>query len=206
MNEKAMRQISYGLFVLTSGKDGRDNGCIVNTVMQVTSSPNRISVTVNKQNDTHDLILATGIFNVSVLTTETPFSVFQRFGFHSGRDMDKFAGFSDAVRTENGLLRLTSCANAYLSGKVYQTIDLGTHTMFLADVTDCDVLSGVPSVTYSYYQSEIKPKPQEKDSDGQQKKGFRCTICGYVYEGEELPEDFVCPICKHGAADFEAIA
>ncbi len=205
MNPKAMYQLSYGLFALTSARDGRDNGCIVNTVMQVTSSPNRISVAVNKQNYTHDLIMDTGIFNVSVLTTQTPFSVFQRFGFQSGKDTDKFAGFPDAARTENGLLRLSSCANAYLSGKVVQTFDLGTHTMFLSDVTDGDVLSSIPSVTYSYYQSEIKPKPQEADASAPQKKGFRCTICGYVYEGDELPADFICPICKHGAADFEPI-
>lgn len=201
MNKKAMYQISYGLFVLTAKDGEKDNGCIVNTVAQVTSAPNRISVTVNKQNYTHDMILKTGIFNVSILTEETSFYVFRHFGFQSGRDTDKLSGWANSVRSENGLLYLTGCTNAFLSGRVVQTIDLGTHTMFIADVTDGDVLGSAPSVTYSYYQSEIKPKPEPV-----KKKGYRCTVCGYIYEGDELPADFVCPICKHGASDFEPIA
>ena len=201
MNKKAMYQISYGLFVLTAKDGEKDNGCIVNTVAQVTSAPNRISVTVNKQNYTHDMILKTGIFNVSILTEETSFYVFRHFGFQSGRDTDKLSGWANSVRSENGLLYLTGCTNAFLSGIVVQTIDLGTHTMFIADVTDGDVLGSAPSVTYSYYQSEIKPKPEPV-----KKKGYRCTVCGYIYEGDELPADFVCPICKHGASDFEPIA
>ena len=201
MNKKAMYQISYGLFVLTAKDGEKDNGCIVNTVAQVTSAPNRISVTVNKQNYTHDMILKTGIFNVSILTEETSFYVFRHFGFQSGRDTDKLSGWANSVRSENGLLYLTGCTNAFLSGRVVQTIDLGTHTMFIADVTDGNVLGSAPSVTYSYYQSEIKPKPEPV-----KKKGYRCTVCGYIYEGDELPADFVCPICKHGASDFEPIA
>lgn len=200
MNTKAMYQLSYGLFVITARQGGRDTGCIVNTVGQVTSSPNRISVTINKSNYTHDLVKENRVFNVSVLTTETPFSVFQRFGFQSGRDADKFAGFTDTARSGNGLLYLTGCTNAYLSCWVTDMIDLGTHTMFIAEVAHCDVLGSAPSVTYSYYQSSIKPKPQAA-----QKKGYRCTVCGYVYEGDTLPDDFVCPICKHGAADFEPV-
>lgn len=202
MNKKAMYQLTYGLFVLTS-KDGvRDNGCIVNTVGQVTTTPNRISVTVNKQNLTHDMIVKTGVFNVSILTEEASFYIFQHFGFQSGKNVDKLSGWGFSKRSENGLLYLTGCTNAFLSGKVVQSIDLGTHTMFIADVIDGDVLGSAPSVTYSYYQSEIKPKPEPNPAA---KKGYRCTVCGYIYEGDTLPADFVCPICKHGAADFEAI-
>lgn len=195
-----MFQLSYGLFVL-SAKDGKkDNGCIVNTVQQVTTSPNRILVAVNKGNYTHDMIMKTGEFNASILSEDADFDIFKHFGFQSGRDVNKMEGLEDFDRAENGIIYLTKGANAYISAKVVQTTDLGSHTLFLADVTDGDVLNDVPSVTYAYYHKNIKPQPQET-----KKTGWRCKICGYIYEGEELPADFICPICKHGAEDFEKI-
>ncbi|MDD2979913.1 MAG: flavin reductase [Hespellia sp.] len=199
MDNKAMYQLTYGLFVL-SAKDGKkDNGCIINTAAQVTTTPNRITIAVNKQNFTHDMIKKTGAFNLSILDESVPFEVFQRFGFQSGRDVDKLDGI-EALRAENGIVYLKEHASAFLSGKVVQEMDLGSHTLFLADVTDGELLSGGSPVTYTYYQSHIKPKPQTTE-----KKGYRCKICGYIYEGDPLPEDFICPICKHGAADFEKI-
>lgn len=198
MNSKAMYAISYGLYILTAREGGQDNGCIINTLQQVTSSPNRIGITVSKQNYTHDMIARTGVFNVSTLTEQTPFAVFRHFGFQSGRNVPKFAGEPD--RAENGVAYVGGVSNAYLSGRVVQSVDLGTHTLFLADVTGGEVLSGEPSVTYAYYQAHIKPKPEPA-----KKSGWRCRICGYVYEGDELPADFICPVCKHGAADFERI-
>lgn len=202
MNPTALFKLSYGLFVLTAREGDFDNGCIINTVSQVTSSPNRISITVNKQNKTHDMIAATGRFNVSVLTTAAPFDLFRRFGFQSGREVDKFDGWQDAARSENGLLYLTKYANALLSGQVVTQVDLGTHTLFVADLTGAEVLSREPSVTYDYYHANIKPQPAQQTP---KTKGWRCRICGYVYEGENLPEDFTCPWCKHGPEDFEPI-
>lgn len=199
MDSKAMHQITYGLYILSAREGEKDSGCVVNTVQQVTSSPNRISVAVNKQNYTHDMILHSGKFNVSVLSQSAPFSLFQNFGFQSGRDADKFAAVPFA-RAENGVARLTEHATAFLSGTVVSTVDLGTHTLFIADVTDGAVLSAEEPVTYGYYQKHIKPAPQAAP-----KKGWRCRICGYIYEGDPLPEDFVCPICKHGASDFEKL-
>lgn len=204
MDTKAMFKFSYGLFVLTAKENGFDNGCIINTAIQVTSSPNRISIAVNKANKTHDMIHAAGEFNVCMLAENAPFSVFQNFGFQSGRDADKFASFAQKKRSANGIYYITDVANAYVSAKVVQEIDLGTHTMFIADVTDAEVLSDVPSVTYNYYQANIKPKPQVTPAQVGKTK-WVCKICGYVYEGEELPADFICPICKHGAQDFEKV-
>lgn len=202
MDQKAMYKLSYGLFVLTAKEDGFDNGCIINTAMQVTSSPNRISITVNKQNRTHDMVKATGLFNVSVLAEDASFDTFKHFGFQSGKNVDKFEDYGPKERSENGLYYIKNGVNSYLSGKVVQEIDLGTHTQFIADVTAGEVLSDVPSVTYTYYQNNIKPKPEApKEKAG--KTVWVCKICGYVYEGEELPADFVCPLCKHGASDFE---
>ncbi len=197
MDKKAMYKLSYGLFVLTAQEDGRDNGCIVNTVMQVTSDPNRIIVAVNKANLTHDMIMSTGVFNASVLSEKSKFATYQHWGFQSGHETDKMEGL-DLSRSENGLVYIAEETNAYLSAKVVSTMDLGTHTLFLADVTDGAVLSDYASATYAFYQSHIKParKPVEK------KKGFICTVCGYIYEGDTLPDDFVCPICKHPASDF----
>ena len=196
----AMFKLSYGLFVLTA-KGTRDNGCIINTVTQITDTPKRISIAVNKANHTHDLIMNSGVFNVSVLTTDATFALFQRFGFQSGRDVDKFDGFTDVARSENGLYYVTQASNAFISGKVIQTLDYGTHTVFIADVTEAKVLSNAPSLTYAYYFEHVKPKPAALS----EQKGWVCKICGYVYEGDELPADFICPLCKHGAEDFERL-
>lgn len=200
MNKKAMYKLTYGLFVLSARQNDKDNGCIVNTVEQVTTSPNRITVAINKCNLTHDMVLATGVFNVSILSTDAPFSLFERFGFQSGKDVDKLRDYDNIARSENGLFYLPQYSNAYLSAKVVQTMDLGSHTLFLADVTDAEVLSDSDPVTYDYYQKNIKPAAKKTDV-----KGWRCTICNYIYEGDPLPADFICPVCKHGAIDFEKI-
>lgn len=183
----------------------QDNGCIINTGIQVTSQPNRVLIAVNKSNFTHDMILETGAFNLSVLTEKADFSLFQRFGFQSGRDVDKFQGFAHTLRTDNGLLAVTEGTSAWLSCKVASTVDLGTHTLFVADVTDGDTLSREPSATYAYYQANIKPRPAAPAAETG-KKRWVCTVCGYIYEGETLPADFICPICKHPASDFEPVA
>lgn len=201
MDQTAMFKISYGLFVLSAQEQGKDNGCIVNTVTQVTADPNRITVTVNKQNLTHDMILRTGRFCVSVLSESVSMDTIKGFGFRSGRDTDKFEGVA-AKRDQQGLLYLTQHTNAVISGRVLSSMDMGTHTQFYADVTDCFRLSDEESVTYSYYQKNIKPKPSAAEK---KIKGYRCKICGYIYEGDVLPEDFICPICKHPASDFEKI-
>ncbi len=199
MNEKAMFKISYGLFVLTAQENNIDNGCIVNTVGQVTNTPNRISVTVNKQNHTHDMISRTGIFNVSILAEDSKFDTFKHFGFQSGKDVKKFEGQMPVTfaRSSNGLCYILDGCNSYISARVISSTDLGTHTMFIADVTDCEILTETTSLTYNFYQSHIKPAPTP-----QKKKGFVCTICGYIYEGDTLPSDFICPWCKHPASDF----
>ena len=202
MNTNAMFKIGYGLYVLTARENGFDNGCIINTVTQVTADPNRITVAVNKANKTHDMILATGEFNVSILTTSASFEIFKAFGFRSGKDTDKFEGCNAAKRSGNGIYYVTDSTNAYISAKVISATDLGSHTLFLADVTDCDVLSEVPSATYDYYHKYIKPKPEAKKNV---KVYYRCKICGYIYEGDELPADFICPLCKHPASDFERV-
>ena len=200
MDMKAMFQLSYGLFVVTAKEGEKDNGCITNTAGQVTTTPNRITLAVNKNNYTHDMILRTGVFNVSILSEKAVFDTFRHFGFQSGRDVDKFADYGSAKRSANGLYYITEGTNAYLSAKVVDTMDLGTHTLFLADVTDGEVLDSAASATYGYHQSKIKPAPAKEEQ-----KGWRCKICGYIYEGDVLPEDFICPVCKHGAADFEKI-
>lgn len=197
----AMFKLSYGLFVLTAKDGDKDNGCIINTAAQLTADPNRITIAVNKANYTHDMILKTGLFNVSILTNDAPFDIFKYYGFQSGRDVDKFPG-SGFPRSRNGLIFITGCTNAFLSGKVIEAHDYGTHTLFVAELTEAQVLSSAPSVTYAYYFDHIKPKPQKPAA---KKTGWVCKICGYVYEGEELPADFVCPLCKHGAADFEKL-
>lgn len=202
IDNSAFFKLSYGLFVLTARDGEKDNGCIINTVTQLTDTPKRITIAVNKQNLTHDMILKTGVFNVSVLTEEVPFKVFQHFGFQSGRDVDKFADCEVQARAQNGLMYLPKYTNAFFSAQVIEVKDYGTHTLFIADVTQAQVLSEEKSVTYAYYFEHIKPKPAPAD---EQKKGFVCKICGYVYEGEELPADFICPLCKHGAEDFEPL-
>lgn len=194
----AMFRLSYGLFVLTARQDGKDNGCIINTAMQITTDPQRMLIAVNKANHTHDMIAATGVFNVSILTEEASFDLFKRFGFQSGRDVNKFEGFADAARSENGLYYLTAACNAVLSGRVVATIDCGTHTLFVAEVTEAKKIGNAPSVTYAYYFAHIKPKPEPV-----KKASWVCKICGYVYEGDPIPEDYICPLCKHPASDFE---
>ncbi len=205
MNKKAMNCLSYGLFVLTTKADGQDNGCIINTVQQVTSEPNRISITVNKANHTHDMIVKSGIFTVSTISQQADFGLFKHFGFQSGRNVDKFAEFADCETGANGVKYVTRGTNSYLSGKVFQTVDLGTHTMFIADVTDMGVLNDSASATYSFYHSNIKPKPKAVEPTESGKTVWRCKICGYEYVGEELPADFICPLCKHPASDFEKV-
>ncbi len=205
MDTKAMYKLSYGLFVITANRDGKDNGCITNTAIQVTSEPNRISVAINKNNYTHDMVKETGAFTVSVLSEAASFDVFKRFGFQSGRDVDKFAGFDQCRKASNGTMIITVGTNGYISAKVIQSVDLGTHTLFIADVTDMEVLADVPSATYTYYQEHIKPKPEEVGKTASGVTIWRCRICGYEYVGEELPADFVCPICKHPASDFEKV-
>ena len=200
MDTNAMFKLSYGLFVLTARDGDKDNGCIINTASQVTSEPNRITIAVNKNNYTHDMIRKTGTFNVSVLSQDVTFDTFRHFGFQSGRDTDKFADFRDAERSANGLLYVTKGANALISGRVIEEKEFETHTLFIAEVTECRVLSDEPSVTYAYYFEHIKPKPQPA---AEKQTGWVCKICGYVYEGEELPADFICPLCKHPASDFE---
>ena len=195
----ALFNIGYGLYVITSNDGKKDNGLIVNTVTQVTNSPNRIAVCINKQNYSHHVIKQTGIMNVNCLSVEAPFSVFETFGFQSGRNADKFANCSP-LRSDNGLVFLPKYINSFMSLKVEQYIDMDTHGMFICSITEARVLSDKETMTYTYYQNNVKPKPE---TDG--KKGWVCKICGYVYEGEELPEDFICPLCKHGAADFEPI-
>lgn len=200
MDNQAMFKLGYGLYVLTV-KGGKDNGCIINTVMQVTSSPMRIIVGVNKNNLTHDIMQYTKEFNVSVLTEQSSFELYRHFGFQSGKNADKFADYKNCARAENGIFYITESTNAYISARVAETIDCGTHTLFLADVTDGKALGEGRSVTYDYYHRHIKPQPEAATG----KKGWRCKICGYIYEGEELPADFICPLCKHGAADFEPL-
>ena len=202
VDPQTLFKLSYGLFVVSSRNGDRDNGCIINTVMQVTDTPKRIAIAVNKANYTHDMIHASGVFNLSVLSQDAPFGLFKRFGFQSGRDADKFAGLDGVQRAVNGVTYITGPANALISGRVISEQDLGTHTLFVADVTEARTLSSVPSATYTYYFDHIKPKPQPADTV---KKGWVCKICGYVYEGETLPADFICPLCKHGAEDFEPL-
>ena len=196
----ALFNIGYGLYVVTSRDGQRDNGLIVNTVTQVTNTPNRIAVTINKENYTHHVIKQTGIMNVCCLDVSAPFSVFETFGFQSGRTTDKFAGI-DELRSDNGLRFLPRYINSFMSLKVHSYVDLDTHGMFICDLTEARVMSDKETMTYTYYQDNVKPKP---DTEG--KKGFVCKICGWVYEGDELPDDIICPLCKHGAADFEPIA
>ena len=200
MNPKALFNITYGLYVLTARQGEKDNGCIVNTVMQVAEQPVRLAVSVSKGNLTCEMVRATGLLNVCALTTEAEFDLFRRFGFQSGRDADKFQGLAGVKRSENGLVYLTECTNAFLSAKVVDTQDLGTHFLFIAEVTDGEVLGDGWGCSYAYYQADIKPKPAPV-----KKKSWVCEICGYVHEGEDLPDDFVCPICKHGKEVFRLV-
>ncbi len=197
----ALFKISYGLYVVTSNDGTRDNGLIVNTVTQVTNTPNRVAVIINKANYSHDVIKEMGILNVNCLSTDAPFSIFEIFGFKSGRDTDKFATITPD-RASNGLAVLPQYINAYMSLRVESYVDIDTHGMFVCTIDEAKVVSDAETMTYTYYQENVKPKRKAEEK----KKGFVCKICGYVYEGETLPEDFICPLCKHGASDFEPIA
>lgn len=200
MAKNPMNNLSYGLFVLTARDGLKDNGCIINTAMQVTTSPNCIMIAVNKNNYTHDMIKKTGEFNVSVLSEKATFDTFKHFGFQSGRDVEKLVEV-EFSRSANGISYILNGTNAYLSAKVISETDFPTHTVFFAEVTQALVLSDDPSATYSYYHKNIKPAPQLTEK----KKGFICTVCGYIYEGDVLPEDFICPLCKHPASDFKPL-
>ena len=195
----ALFKIGYGLYVVTSNDGTRDNGLIVNTVTQLTDQPFRVAVNINKANYSHHIIKKTGILNVNCLSVDAPFWVFQNFGFQSGRQADKFAGWK-TCRSDNGLVFLPKYINAFMSLKVEQYVDLDTHGMFICTVTEARVMSDRDTMTYTYYQKNVKPKPETEG-----KKGFVCKICGYIYEGDTLPDDYICPLCKHGAADFEPI-
>ena len=195
----ALFRIGYGLYVVTSNDGKKDNGLIVNTVIQLTDTPNRVAVNINKANYSHHVIKQTGMLNVNCLSTEAPFSVFQQFGFQTGRSVDKFAG-QTVHRSDNGLVFLDKYINAFMSLKVEDYVDLGSHGMFICSVTEARVMSNQETMTYTYYQNNVKPKPETEG-----KKGFVCKVCGYIYEGDELPADYICPLCKHGAADFEPI-
>lgn len=196
MNNEVMNRISYGLYVLTAKEGEKHNGCIINTLQQVANDPLRISIAVSKANYTHDMVLRTGEFNVSILSEAVTFDVFKHFGFQTGREVEKFADYPKEIG-ENGLAYITEGANGYVSGKVVASTDLGSHTLFIAEVTGGEILGDKASVTYDYYHKNIKEAPAA------QAKGWVCKICGYVHEEAELPADFICPWCKHGAADFE---
>lgn len=199
MDTNALFKISYGLYVLIAREGDFDNGCIINTFSQVTNTPNRVAVVVNKTNKTSDMIWKTGVFNVSIISESATFDLFKNFGFQSGNEVNKFVEFKDVERSENGLLYLNKYSNSYFSCRVVNTVDMGTHYMFVAELDDAKILNDEKSVTYEDYHSKIKPKPETKV------KGYRCKICGYIYEGEELPDNFICPLCKHGPDDFEKV-
>ncbi len=207
MNTKAMYKLSYGLFVCTAKRGDKINGCIINTAIQVASEPNTISIAVNKANYTHDMILETKKCNISVIAQDAPFDLFKHFGFQSGRDIDKFADYSQSNYqiVENGIPVITAGTNTYFSLEVQQTVDLGSHTLFICKPTAMDVLSDISSCTYEYYQNNIKPKPEAVATTPTGETVWRCRICGYEYVGEEVPDDFICPICKHGKDDFEKV-
>lgn len=205
MDNKAMYKLSYGLFVLTAKDEVKANGCITNTAIQVASEPNTISFAVNKANYTHDMVMKTKKCNISVISEQADFELFKHFGFQSGRDVDKFADYKDCKMADNGIPYITAGTNAYFSIEITSTVDLGSHTLFIGKPTEMVVLDDAQSATYTYYQDNIKPKP---DKVGVTKSGetiWRCKICGYEYVGEELPEDFICPLCKHPASDFEKV-
>lgn len=199
MDRNVIFKIGYGLYVMSAKDGNKDNGCIINTVMQVTDTPLRVAVTINKSSYTRDIAIKTKEFNISILSDSAPFSLFKNFGFQSGRNINKFENVQ-FNRSKNGITYLKNNICAYISCKIVKEIDLGTHDMFICNLVDSEIVSDEKPVTYSYYQENIKPKPQ-----GAKKKGFRCVVCGYIYEGEELPEDFICPLCKHGAVDFVRI-
>ncbi len=209
MDSKVLFNVQYGLFVLSSKSDVKDNACIINTVTQVTAAPiskDRISICVNKSNYTHDLIAASKKFTVSIISEAATFDLFKHFGFQSGKNVDKFADFDKVKRTVNGTLAITEGTNSYISANVINQVELDTHSIFIAEVVDMEKFNDVPSTTYNFYQSHIKPKPQPVAKTAEGKTVWRCRICGYEYVGDEIPADFVCPICKHPSTDFEKVA
>jgi len=201
MNPAVLNKLSYGLVILTVKDGDKDNGCIINTAMQITSSPVRIIIAVNKANFTNEIIQKTGAFNLSILTENAPFNLFEQFGFRSGRDVDKFAQDLSDLRTANGIRYIADHTNGVISAVVTASYDFGTHTLFIADVEGTFLLSDAPAMTYQFYFDHVKPKPQPR----KHQKGYACTVCGYIYEGDTLPEDFICPLCKHGAEDFKPL-
>ena len=207
MDTKAMYKLSYGLFVCTAVQGDKINGCIINTAIQAASEPNTITVAINKANYTHDMVKDTGVLNISVISEEASFDLFKHFGFQSGRDVDKFADYpkDNYAIAENGVPYITAGTNAYFSLKVKDTVDLGSHTLFVCEPTAMEVLAATPSCTYSFYQDNIKPKPEAVGTTPKGETIWRCRICGYEWVGEELPDDFICPICKHPKDDFEKI-
>ena len=200
MDTGVLFKIGYGLYVLTASEGEKDNGCIINTVMQVTSDPVQVAIAVNKKNYTIGMIQRTKKFNLSILSLDAKVETFKHFGYQSGKDVNKFESYEGAKRSPNGVLYITEGVNSFISAYVKNEIDLGTHTLFIAQLVEAQSLNNKPTMTYDYYQNNVKPKPQPTA-----KKGWRCKICGYIYEGENLPPDFICPICKHGAVDFEQI-
>jgi len=205
MQKEVLFNLGYGLYVLTANWAGKDNGCIVNTVMQVADKPTTLMISVNKNNYTNEMIFETLKFNISIISEKADFELFKHFGFQSGRTVNKFANYENAKRAANGILYVTEGTNSYISAKVTKTVDMGSHTVYFAEITDGEVLNDDKSVTYAYYHSNIKPqapKKEEKEDDGTKK--YVCTICGYVHEGE-LPEDFICPLCKHGVDAFKEV-
>jgi len=202
INKNALCNISYGLFLLIAREDLKDNGCIINTVTQISENPMRISISVNKLNLTHDMIMKTGLFNISILTENTPYSFIEKFGFHSGRDVDKFKDITFRDVSANILKFLTKYSNSFISGKVIETYDFGSHTLFIADITEVEQLSYEPSMTYKYYFDHVKPKNVALPTD---KKGHVCKVCAWFFEGDVLPDDIICPLCKHGKDDFEKV-
>lgn len=214
MDKNVMNKLSYGIFVCTAKEGNKDNGCIINTVTQLTTTPNVVSVAVNKANYTHDMIVRTRVFNVSVINQDGQFDMIKHFGFQSGKDVDKFAPGSGhwmeeneaaCLRAANGIMYITEGVNSYISCKVKETVDLGTHTLFICDVTDGEILNDVPSATYAYYHQNIKTQVEQIGTTPEGKAVWKCKICGYVYEGDPVPEDFICPWCKHPAEDFERV-
>ncbi len=200
MNDNTIQKISYGLYVLTAAENGKDNGCIVNTVMQVSSYPQSFGVCVSKENLTHDMMMNSDCFNISIISEDANFELFRHFGFQSGKTVDKLKGYTECERASNGIMYITAGTNAYICIKKETTVDFGSHTMFIGKITEMRTLSDIPSATYEYYHNNIKPKPDKKEKSN--KVIWRCSICGYEYVGDELPENFICPLCKHPASDF----
>lgn len=201
MDSNALWNLSYGLFVLTSKYDSKSNGCIINTVMQITDNPKRLAVAVNKNNYTHSFIEKSGFMNISIIDESANFDVFRHFGFQSGKNIEKIKDYPYISFSENSLPYLNKYVNSYISCNVLMSIDFDTHTMFICEISDCKIISERKSMTYEYYHKNVKPKNEKQDNE----KAFRCKICGYIYKGDNLPDDFICPICKHGASDFEKI-